>query len=64
MQEQKQQLGQLVEGKAKVETELSTLSLDLQSREKKSKEDQQHLNTLRQSVAQLSAREREVSCAC
>lgn len=60
MKEQKKKLDQLVEGKAKVEKKLNTTSSDLQSREKKSREDQQQLNTLRQSVAQLSEREREV----
>eukprot|EP00064_Thunnus_orientalis_P009757 superscaffoldBa00001260_g9783 len=60
IQEQKKKLDQLVEGKAKTERKLNTLSSDLQSQEKKTKEDQQQLNTLRQSLAQLSEREREV----
>ncbi|XP_045918942.1 coiled-coil domain-containing protein 170 isoform X2 [Micropterus dolomieu] len=60
MQEQKKRLDQLVEGKAKVEKKLNTVSLDLQSQETKTREDQQQLNTLRQSLAQLSEREREL----
>lgn len=60
MQEQKKRLDQLVEGKAKVEKKLSTVSSDLQSQEKKTREDQQQLNTLTQSLTQLSEREREV----
>lgn len=60
MQEQKKRLDQLVEGKAKVEKKLNIVSLDLQSQETKTREDQQQLNTLRQSLAQLSEREREV----
>ncbi|XP_035530007.1 coiled-coil domain-containing protein 170 [Morone saxatilis] len=60
MQEQKKRLDQLVEGKAKVEKKLNTVSSDLQSREKKTRDDQDQLNTLRQSLAQLSDREREL----
>lgn len=60
VQEQKKRLDQLVEGKAKVEKKLNTASSDLQSQEKKTREDQQQLATLRQSLAQLSEREREV----
>ncbi|GLD47811.1 coiled-coil domain-containing protein 170-like protein [Lates japonicus] len=60
MQEQKKKLDQLVEGKAKVEKKLSSVSSDLQSREKKTREDQQQLSTLRQSLTQLSEREREL----
>ncbi|XP_038585065.1 coiled-coil domain-containing protein 170 isoform X2 [Micropterus salmoides] len=60
MQEQKKRLDQLVEGKAKVEKKLNIVSLDLQSQETKTREDQQQLNTLRQSLAQLSEREREL----
>ncbi|XP_039993859.1 coiled-coil domain-containing protein 170 [Xiphias gladius] len=60
MQEQKRRLDQLVEGKAKVEKKLSSANSDLQSQEKKTREDQQQLNTLRQSLAQLSEREREL----
>ncbi|XP_044021629.1 coiled-coil domain-containing protein 170 isoform X1 [Siniperca chuatsi] len=58
MQEQKKRLDQLVEGKAKVEKKLNTVSSDLQNQEKKTREDQQQLNTLRQSLLQLSERER------
>lgn len=60
MQEQKKRLDQLVEGKTKLEKKLSTVSTDLQSRDKKTRDDQQQLTALRQSLAQLSEREREV----
>ncbi|KAM7376207.1 hypothetical protein PAMP_005950 [Pampus punctatissimus] len=60
MQEQKKELDQLVEGKAKTERKLNTLSSDLQSQKKKSKEDQQQLDMLRKSLDQLSEREREL----
>ncbi|XP_062296620.1 coiled-coil domain-containing protein 170 [Scomber scombrus] len=60
MQEQKKKLDQLLEGKTKTERKLNTLSSDLQSQEKKNKEDQQQLSTLRQSMAQLSERERQL----
>ncbi|XP_056249690.1 coiled-coil domain-containing protein 170 isoform X1 [Seriola aureovittata] len=60
MQEQKKRLDQLVEGKAKVEKKLSSVSSDLQSQETKTREEQQRLITLRQSLAQLSEREREL----
>ncbi|XP_041669134.1 coiled-coil domain-containing protein 170 [Cheilinus undulatus] len=60
VQEQRKRLDQLVEGKTKVEKKLNTVSSDLQSQEKKTKEDQQQLNLLRQSLAQLSEREREL----
>lgn len=60
MQKQRKRLDELVEGKAKVEKKLSSVSSDLQRQEKKSREDEQQLNTLTQSLAQLSEREREV----
>ncbi|KAM9341103.1 coiled-coil domain-containing protein 170 [Symphorus nematophorus] len=60
VQEQKKRLDQLVEGKAKVEKKLNMVSSDLQSQEKKTREDKQQLTTLRQSLAQLSEREREL----
>ncbi|XP_074516316.1 coiled-coil domain-containing protein 170 [Sebastes fasciatus] len=60
MQEQKKRLDQLVEGKTKVEKKLNTVSSDLQSQEKKTREDQQQLNTLRQSLTHLSDSEREL----
>ena len=53
-------LEDLVEGKAEVEKTLNSLSSDLQSQEKKAEEGQQQLITLRQTLAQLSEREREV----
>lgn len=61
VQEQKKRLDQLVEGKAKVEKKLNTANSDLKSQEKKSREEQQQLHTLRQSLAHLSEREREVT---
>lgn len=60
MQEQRKRLDQLVEGKAKVEKRLSSVNSDLQRQEKKSREDEQQLSSLRQSLAQLSERGREV----
>ncbi|XP_031703246.1 coiled-coil domain-containing protein 170 [Anarrhichthys ocellatus] len=54
MQEQNKRLDQLADGKAKVEKKLNTVSSDLQSRE-----DQQQLTSLRQSLTQLSDSERE-----
>ncbi|KAM9842575.1 coiled-coil domain-containing protein 170 [Aulostomus maculatus] len=60
VQEQEQKLGQLVEGKAEVERKLSMLSSDLQGQAKKTKDDQQQLDSLRQTLAQLSAREQEL----
>ncbi|XP_075964522.1 coiled-coil domain-containing protein 170 [Anarhichas minor] len=59
MQEQNKRLDQLADGKAKVEKKLNTVSSDLQSREKESREDQQQLTSLRQSLTQLSDSERE-----
>nr|XP_046268782.1 coiled-coil domain-containing protein 170 [Scatophagus argus] len=61
VQEQKKRLDQLVEGKAKVEKKLNIAKSDLQSQEKKTREDQQQLQSLRQSLAQLSERERELA---
>lgn len=60
MQEQKKKLDLLVGEKTKVEKKLSTVSSDLQSQEKKTRDDLQELLTLRQSLAQLSERQREV----
>lgn len=60
VQEQKKKLDQLVDEKAKMEKKLNTVSSDLQSQEKKTSEDQQEVLTLRQSLAQLSERQREV----
>ncbi|XP_030247785.1 coiled-coil domain-containing protein 170 [Sparus aurata] len=60
VQEQKKRLDQLLEVKAKVEKKLNTVSSDLQSQETKSREDQQQLGALRQSLDQLSDREREL----
>ncbi|XP_042356168.1 coiled-coil domain-containing protein 170 [Plectropomus leopardus] len=60
VQEQKKRLDRLVEGKAKVEKKLNTVSSDLQSQEKRTREDQQQLSALRQSLAQLSDQEREL----
>ncbi|XP_076013549.1 coiled-coil domain-containing protein 170 [Genypterus blacodes] len=60
MQEQRKKLDDLMEGKTKVEKKLSTVSLDLQGHERKTREDQQQLHTLRQTLSQLSEREREL----
>ncbi|XP_078145756.1 coiled-coil domain-containing protein 170 [Centroberyx gerrardi] len=60
VQQQSKRLDELVEGKAKVERTLSAVSSDLQSQEKAAREDQQQLHTLRQTLAQLSEREREL----
>ncbi|KAF7670066.1 hypothetical protein LDENG_00084480 [Lucifuga dentata] len=60
VQEQRKRLDELVEGKVKMEKKLNSASLDLQSHEKKTREDQQQLDTLRQTLAQLSEREREL----
>lgn len=60
MQEQKKKLEQVAEGKAKVEKKLSSISSDLQSREKQSRDDQQQLSTLRHSLTEMTIKEREV----
>ncbi|XP_059209899.1 coiled-coil domain-containing protein 170 [Centropristis striata] len=60
LQEQKKRMDQLVDGKAKVEKKLNTVSSGVQSQEKKSREAQQQISTLRQSLTQLSEREREL----
>lgn len=60
VQEQKKRLDQLVEGKAEAEEKLNVANSDLKSREKKSREEQQQVHALRQSLAQLSERETEV----
>ncbi|XP_074547762.1 coiled-coil domain-containing protein 170 [Halichoeres trimaculatus] len=61
MQEQKKRLDQLVEGKAKAVKRMNSVTLDLQSQERKIREDQEQLNTLRQSLTQLSEQERELA---
>lgn len=60
VQEQKKRLDQLVEGKAEAEERLNVANSDLKTREKKSREEQQQVQALRQSLAQLSERETEV----
>ncbi|XP_005926143.1 coiled-coil domain-containing protein 170 [Haplochromis burtoni] len=60
MQEQKKKLDLVADEKAKVEKKLSAVSSDLQSQEKKTRDDLQELLTLRQSLAQLSERQREL----
>ncbi|MEQ2256863.1 hypothetical protein ILYODFUR_028516, partial [Ilyodon furcidens] len=60
VQEQKLKLNQLVDGKAKVEQKLSTLSSDLQDQEKKTREAQEQLNIFRESLVQLSERQKEL----
>lgn len=57
MQEQKKKLEQLAEGKAAAERKLDS---DLRRREERSREEAQSVITLRQSLHQLSEREREV----
>ncbi|XP_029982138.1 coiled-coil domain-containing protein 170 [Sphaeramia orbicularis] len=57
VQEQKKKLDQLEGRKAKVEKKLSTVSSDLKSQEKKSREEQQQLSSLRQSLDQLLDRQ-------
>ncbi|XP_070699017.1 coiled-coil domain-containing protein 170 [Pempheris klunzingeri] len=59
-QEQKKRLDQLVEAKAKVEKKLSTVSSEIQNYERKTREDQEQLSTLRQNLTQLSERESEL----
>lgn len=51
----------LLNGKAKAEKKLSMVSSDLQDQEKKTREEQEQLDVLRVSLAQLSERQREVS---
>uniref|UniRef100_A0A672YFD9 Coiled-coil domain containing 170 n=1 Tax=Sphaeramia orbicularis TaxID=375764 RepID=A0A672YFD9_9TELE len=60
VQEQKKKLDQLEGRKAKVEKKLSTVSSDLKSQEKKSREEQQQLSSLRQSLDQLLDRQTAV----
>lgn len=60
MQEQKRRLERLAEGKAVVERKLDSADSDLRRREERSREEQQRAITLRQSLHQLSEREREV----
>ncbi|AWP16193.1 putative coiled-coil domain-containing protein 170 [Scophthalmus maximus] len=59
-QEQRKRLDLLAEAKAEVEKTLGSVSSNLRSREEKSREDQRQLGDLRQSLAQLSDREREL----
>ncbi|KAM6960666.1 coiled-coil domain-containing protein 170 [Aplochiton taeniatus] len=60
LQQQRDRQDELEKGKSRVEKMLSTVSSDLQSQEWRAREDQQHLNTLRQTLAQLTEREREL----
>lgn len=60
MQEQKRRLERLAEGKAEVERKLDSADSDLRRREETSREEQQNVLALRQSLRQLSEREREV----
>lgn len=61
MQEQKNKLDQLEDRKAKVEKRLTTVTSDLENKEKKTQEDKLQLSTLRQSLVLMSEREREVT---
>ncbi|XP_021429463.2 coiled-coil domain-containing protein 170 isoform X4 [Oncorhynchus mykiss] len=58
--EQSQRLEDLQKGKAKVEKKFSTARTDLQSQEHLAREAQQQLTSLRQTLAQLTDREREL----
>ncbi|XP_029585365.1 coiled-coil domain-containing protein 170 [Salmo trutta] len=58
--EQSKSLEDLEKGKAKVEKKLSTARTDLQSQEHLAREAQQQLTSLRQTLAQLTDREREL----
>lgn len=51
----------LLNGKAKAKKKLSMVSSDLQDWQKKTREEQEQLDVLRVSLAQLSERQREVS---
>ncbi|XP_036006649.1 coiled-coil domain-containing protein 170 [Fundulus heteroclitus] len=59
-QKLKLKLNQLVDEKTKVEQKLSTVSSDLQGQEKKAREDQEQLHILRESLVQMSERQREL----
>ncbi|XP_046869847.1 coiled-coil domain-containing protein 170 isoform X2 [Hypomesus transpacificus] len=59
--EQSGRLEELEKGKAEVESSLTMVRSDLQSWEMTAREDQQHLATLRQTLAQLTERERELA---
>lgn len=54
-------MDQLVQGKAAVEKKLNSTDSDLRRQEEKSREVQEDLLALRQSLAQLSERERQVT---
>ncbi|XP_020343211.1 coiled-coil domain-containing protein 170 isoform X2 [Oncorhynchus kisutch] len=58
--EQSKRLEDLEKGKAKVEKKFSTARTDLQSQEHLAREAQQQLTSLRQTLAQLTDREREL----
>nr|XP_046164677.1 coiled-coil domain-containing protein 170 isoform X2 [Oncorhynchus gorbuscha] len=58
--EQSKRLEDLEKGKAKVEKKFSTAKTDLQSQEHLAREAQQQLTSLRQTLAQLTDREREL----
>ncbi|XP_014324336.1 coiled-coil domain-containing protein 170 [Xiphophorus maculatus] len=57
---QKLKMNLLLDGKAKAEKKLSTVSSDLQDQEKKTREEQEQLDVLRVILAQLSERQREL----
>ncbi|XP_033844592.1 coiled-coil domain-containing protein 170 [Periophthalmus magnuspinnatus] len=61
VQEQKKKLDQLEERKVKVEKKLTSVTSDLEVKDRRSKEDQQELSTLRQSLKLLSEKERELA---
>ncbi|XP_032403441.1 coiled-coil domain-containing protein 170 [Xiphophorus hellerii] len=57
---QKLKMNLLLDGKAKAEKKLSMVSSDLRDQEKKTREEQEQLDVLRVSLAQLSERQREL----
>ncbi|XP_061896889.1 coiled-coil domain-containing protein 170 [Entelurus aequoreus] len=61
VQEQKKKLRQLRKGKGHAEKLVDTLTSDLQSQEKQSRDDRERLSSLTSSLAQLSASERELT---
>ncbi|XP_069567675.1 coiled-coil domain-containing protein 170 [Brachyistius frenatus] len=60
MEQLEDKMEQLEERKTTVERNLSTVTSDLQSRERKSREDEQQLGSLRESLDLLSERHREL----
>ncbi|XP_055016419.1 coiled-coil domain-containing protein 170 [Boleophthalmus pectinirostris] len=61
VQEQKKKLDQLEERKVKVEKKLTSVTSDLEVKDRRTKEDQQELNILRQSLKLLSEKESKLA---